>query len=169
MVGRSAAVNQRGGLQRVSENRRSLSLERRPAAHSAPVAAGARELETCDIARTIPLSEEVHESLSRLKAERDRWWPESPWVFSRAGKPIKDFRKAWEDACTRAGVGDALLHDMRRSGVRNLVRAGVSEKTAMKISGHRTRNVFDRYDITSEKDLGEAMKKVQTHLNRKKK
>jgi integrase len=90
-------------------------------------------------------------------------------VFSRAGKPIKDFRKAWEDACTRAGVGDALLHDMRRSGVRNLVRAGVSEKTAMKISGHRTRNVFDRYDITSEKDLGEAMKKVQTHLNRKKK
>lgn len=120
-------------------------------------------------ARTIPLADEVHESLSKLKVERDRWWPQSPWVFTRGGKRIKDFRKSWKDACTRAGVGDALLHDNRRSGVRNLVRAGVPESVAMKISGHRTRSVFDRYNITSEQDLGEAMKKVQTHLKRKKK
>ncbi len=118
-------------------------------------------------ARTIPLADEVHGSLSRLKSERDRWWPESPWVFSRGGKRVKDFRKAWEDACTRAGVGEVLLHDMRRSGVRNLVRAGVPESVAMKISGHRTRDIFSRYNIVSEDDLGEAMKKVQLHLKKK--
>lgn len=119
-------------------------------------------------ARTIPLTDEVRESLTRLKTERDRLWPESPWVFTRAGKRIKDFRKTWADACKRAGVGAALLHDMRRLGVRNLVRAGVSEGIAMKISGHRTRSVFERYDITSEQDLGDAAKKLQIHLEKKK-
>jgi integrase len=77
-------------------------------------------------------------------------------VFHRTGTPIEGFRRAWIAACRQAGCPGRLVHDFRRTAVRNLVRSGVPEKVAMTLTGHLTRSVFDRYDIVSEDDLQAA-------------
>jgi integrase len=123
-----------------------------------------------DEARTIPLIGELPEMLAMLKAQRDERWPRCHHVFSRWGKPIKSFIDAWYEACKRAGMVDIsgkpsrLFHDLRRTGVRNLVRAGVPERVAMLISGHKTRSVFDRYSIVSQRDLQDAAARLERHL-----
>jgi integrase len=121
--------------------------------------------------RILPLQVgELYETIAMLKAEREERFPECPWVFTRDGKPIKEFRAAWDNACKAAGQWDAvtdrhtrIFHDLRRTGVRNLVRAGVPEKIAMLISGHKTRSVFDRYNVCDERDLIEGMARLDRY------
>jgi integrase len=83
-----------------------------------------------------------------------------PWVFHRGGRPIRDFRTAWANACRLAGVPGRIPHDFRRTAVRNLERAGVSRSVAMKMTGHKTEAVYRRYAIVSESDLRDAAKKL---------
>ena len=83
-----------------------------------------------------------------------------PWVFHRRGKPIRSMRKAWDLACEQAGHPGAWFHDLRRTAVRNLERAGVSRSVAMKLTGHKTEAVYRRYAIVSEADLSEGVRKL---------
>ena len=86
-------------------------------------------------------------------------------MFHRDGQQIKDFRFVWKKVCKVAECEGMLFHDFRRTAIRNMVQAGVSEKVVMRISGHKTRSVFDRYNITDERNLREAAEKQETYIN----
>jgi len=88
----------------------------------------------------------------------------SEFLFARGSKPIKDFRESWNLACEAAGVPGLLFHDLRRTAVRNLRRAGVAESVIMKITGHRTRGMFERYNITDQTDTQEAGRLAEEFL-----
>ena len=92
-----------------------------------------------------------------------------PLIFHRRGRPVGDFRKVWYKACTAVGLVGGKKgytpYDCRRTACRNLIRSGVEESVAMKISGHRSRSTFDRYNITSDDDIQEAMVKVTEYVS----
>jgi integrase len=118
--------------------------------------------------RTLPILEgEMIDTLRTLKRERDAKWSQQKHVFVNEGGEsllASAIRKAWASACIRAGQPGLLFHDLRRSGVRNLKRAGVSTSVAMKFSGHKTEAVFRRYDITDFDDLRDAAAKLGKYL-----
>ena len=69
---------------------------------------------------------------------------------TKHGGPLKSFGKAWQQACLAAGVPGRILHDLRRTAVRNLERAGVPRSVAMKMVGHKTESAYPRYAIVDE-------------------
>jgi len=82
-----------------------------------------------------------------------------PYVFHRDGTRVGDFRKVWDRACTAIGLSGRIVHDLRRSGVRHLIRAGVPPHTVMAMCGHRTASMLKRYDIISRDDLRDAARR----------
>lgn len=101
-------------------------------------------------------------------------------MFHRNGRPIEDFRGAWGSVCIAAGFyrvvnpeappaqqrkkATKLLHDFRRTAVRNLDRASVPRSVAMKLTGHKRESIYRRYTIVSGSDLAEGVKKLDVLL-----
>lgn len=123
--------------------------------------------------RTFPMTADLRKLLKARQAEHERLKRQgriTPLVFfrlvakGRGGvkqpKQIRAFGKARKAACLAAGCPGRIPHDLRRSAVRNFVRAGLSEHVAMKLSGHLTPSVFRRYDIVSAADMREAAGKL---------
>ncbi len=84
-------------------------------------------------------------------------------VFHREGIAVADFDKSWATACKHSGCEGTLFHDLRRSAARNLIRAGVPRAVAKNITGHETDSMFDRYNITSEADLTDAVVRLNNY------
>ena len=82
-----------------------------------------------------------------------------PWVFHREGRRIRNIKAAWARACERASL-KLIPHDLRRSAVRNLERAGVPRSVAMKLVGHQTEAIYRRYAIVAPQDLADGVKKL---------
>ena len=138
-----------------------------------------------DEGRTLYMNEDLWKEMQTLHSKRRVG---CSFVFHRDGEPVRDFRGAWDSACIRAGLFDVLkdsegkaiksgkdkevkvpikiFHDFRRTAIRNMVRAGVPEGVAMKVSGHKTRSVFDRYNIVSDEDLREVARKQQAYIEK---
>ena len=85
----------------------------------------------------------------------------SEHVFTYRGKRLKSIRSGWTKACADAGSKGVLFHDLRRTAVRNFSRARVPERVIMSITGHKTRSVFDRYNIVDEHDLHDGMNRLE--------
>jgi integrase len=116
--------------------------------------------------RLIYLDDELKEVCKQARSRQKQLATVLPWVFlnEKGTDRVKRFYKAWKTACKKAGIGLRIFHDFRRTAVRNMVRAGIPERVAMQISGHKTRSVFERYNIVSESDLMTAARRQQEYL-----
>lgn len=116
--------------------------------------------------RTLP----IYGDMKRwLEAQHEECPEGCEWVFRGWGNhPVDNHLNGWADACKRAGLPGLLFHDLRRSAVRNMRRAGIQDKVAMGISGHRTRAIYDRYDIVDEADLTDAGQLLEEYAQKRK-
>lgn len=123
--------------------------------------------------RVFPMTDDLRALLKAQHVEHERLKKAGtfvPWVFFRmvakgrrgekSPKPIRAFTKAWKAACIAAGCPGRIPHDLRRTAVRNMIRRGVPERVAMQLAGHKTRSVFDRYNIVSDGDLRTAAQQL---------
>jgi integrase len=142
----------------------------------------AQETKT-DTPRVLYLTGDLLRVLTAWKQRCDQKWPQCPWICHRGAIRLESLKHSWRKACERVGLGKMveiegtkekvwegkIPHDFRRTAVRNMLRAGIPEKIAMAISGHKTRSVFDRYNIVNEADLERAARSLTEYFEREKK
>lgn len=116
--------------------------------------------------RTLPLS--VGECGVVIQEQKERRMKNCPYIFHHNGFQLNrnTFGRHWREACEGASV-DKHFHDLRRTVVRNLTRAGVPRVVAKMITGHESDNVFERYDIVDDRDLRDALGRMETYINDK--
>jgi integrase len=118
--------------------------------------------------RAVALTESLYEKYLALEMETRALEAKTGIKISavfhrRNGKPIKDFRSLWNEACKRAGVPGRIFHDYRRTAVRNMERARVPRSTAMKISGHKTESIYKRYAIVDQDMMDDATDHIEAY------
>jgi len=132
--------------------------------------------------RVLFLTGDLLRVLRTWKTRCDKKWPLCSWICHRGGIRLQSLKHSWRKACIAVGLGGMvhdpkkgypvwdgrIPHDFRRTAVRNMVRAGVPEKVAMAISGHKTRSVFDRYNIVDERDLERAAQSLSAYFDQQK-
>lgn len=111
-----------------------------------------------DEGRIVALTKECRELIVELRKAKH---PEDYLLTRENGEPVRDLRGTWAALVKAAGLPSLLLYDFRRSAVRNMIRRGIPERVAMRISGHKTRSVFDRCNIVSETDIVDAARKIE--------
>ena len=116
------------------------------------------------VGRLLPISEPLREVLQRRTAQRKK---ADTLVFKRDHVTVRQWKVAWPNACRKARVPGRYLHDCRRTAARNLIRAGVPERVAMILTGHKTRSVFDRYNIVNERELATAGERLAEYVGHK--
>ena len=119
--------------------------------------------------RVLPLVGDLADLIGRRWAAREVRGPKgavalSSLVFHRAGEPVGDFRKAWRNARKAAKLPGLLFHDLRRSAVREMDKAGVKQTVAMRVTGHKTPSMWRRYRITSTDEVRDALAQTQTAI-----
>ncbi len=130
-----------------------------------------------DSPRVLYLAGDLLQVLMQWKQRCEQKWPQCPWICHRGGIRLQKLTRSWRKACERVGLGKMVSnddgkkvwqgkipHDFRRTAVRSMLRAGISEKIAMAISGHKTRSVFDRYNIVNESDLRAAAQRLTAYF-----
>ena len=121
-----------------------------------------------EVPRVIYILPDLYKVLEEARRRVRVSYPDCPWVCQSKGKRVKEIKKSWRRACQRVGLEGRLIHDFRRTAVRNMVRAGIPEAVSMAISGHKTRSVFDRYNIVDEADLKGAVKQLKEYYEAEK-
>jgi integrase len=115
--------------------------------------------------RTFPMTRELRQLLVEQRAVVDAIQKTHQRIVAHVfcwedGRPVKNWAGSWENACRKAGCPGRVVHDFRRTAIRRMVRSGIPERVAMQLSGHRTRTVFDRYNIVSGSDLLAAAERL---------
>jgi integrase len=132
-----------------------------------------------DTPRVLYLTGDLYRVLYAWRERSQAKYSACPWICHYKDERLRGLRKSWQTACTRVGLGEMventakghetwqgkIPHDFRRTAIRNMVRAGIPEKVAMAISGHKTRSVFDRYNIVNEADLKAAADRLSGYFS----
>jgi integrase len=117
--------------------------------------------------RELPLVGELAEIIERRKAARavevNGSTQMCDLIFHRSGRHVPQFKRTWDNACEKAGCPGRLLHDLRRSSVRFMLKAGVPIQVAKRVSGHKSDAMFNRYSILTTNDVAEAMQQTEKY------